>query len=168
METTGSQPQDRPGFSPPPQFRAGVPDDLRVPWGWLDVALFVIFGVIASVIITWGLVQVAVRFFGANPTDVFGDSMSTAKSVVLLISQALLDAGAILYLYRDASVRTPAPFWRTIGWRKIRPDVGTFAHRPCNFWPAARCWLWWFLLWAAFSIRRKRCRSNSFCRRGSA
>src|SRR5690348_9091058 len=45
-----------------PQFRAGIPDDLRVPWGWLEVALFVILGVIGSVVITWGMAQVAVRF----------------------------------------------------------------------------------------------------------
>ena len=36
------------------QFRAGISDDLRVPWGWLEVALFVILGVIGSVVVTWG------------------------------------------------------------------------------------------------------------------
>ena len=114
------QPQDLPGY-PPPHFRAGLADDLRVPWGWLDVALFVIFGVIASVIVTRGLAQIAVSFFGVNAKNMFGDSMSTPKSVVVLVSQALLDAGAILYLYLMLVVRSPAPFWRAIGWRKMPP-----------------------------------------------
>jgi len=119
MDPDFSQPQDLPGFTPPPLFRATDPDDLRVPWRWTDVAMFVILGMIASVIITRGLAQVAVSFFGANSNDMFGNSMSTAKSVVVLVSQALLDGGAILYLYLMLLVRTPAPFWRAIGWREL-------------------------------------------------
>ena len=61
-----------------PQFRAGISDDLRVPWGWLEVALFVFLGVIGSVVVTWGMAQVAVRLFGAKPDEVFGTTMSTA------------------------------------------------------------------------------------------
>ncbi len=128
-EPPSFQPGDFPGYPPPPQFRAGVADDLRVPWGWTDVALFVIFGVIASVIVTRGLAQVAVSFFGANSNAMFGDSMSTAKSVVVLVSQALLDAGAILYLYMMVLMRSPAPFWRAIGWRRMPCSRA----RPFNF-----------------------------------
>jgi len=104
-----------------PQFRAGIPDDLNVPWGWPEVALIVILGVIGSVVITWGIAQVAVRFFGANPDDVFGMTMSTAKSIVVLLSQAALDGFAILYLYLMLLARTPAPFWQSIGWRERKP-----------------------------------------------
>jgi membrane protease YdiL (CAAX protease family) len=125
IESAVSQPQDLPGVPPPPQFHAGVPEDLRVPWGWSDVAMFVIFGLIASVVITRGLAQVAISFFGANANDMFGNSMSTAKSLVVLISQALLDGGAILYLYLMLLVRSPAPFWPAIGWRELPVRPGT-------------------------------------------
>lgn len=107
----------------PPRLRAGISDDLRVPWGWPEVALFVILGVIGSVVVTTGAAEIAVRFFGVNSNQVFGTTMSTAKSVVVLISQAVLDAGAILYLYLMLLARTPAPFWRTIGWRERRPGA---------------------------------------------
>jgi membrane protease YdiL (CAAX protease family) len=120
-----SQPQELPGIPPPPQIRAGLSDDLRVPWGWSDVAMFVIFGLIASVVITRGLAQVAISFFGANANDMFGNSMSTAKSLVVLISQALLDVGAILYLYFMLLVRSPEPFWRSIGWRELPARAGS-------------------------------------------
>jgi membrane protease YdiL (CAAX protease family) len=106
------------------QYRAGISDDLRVPWGWAEVALFVILGVIASAAVTWGMAQVAVRFFGVNSNDIFGATMSTAKSVVVLLSQAVLDAGAILYLYLMLLARTDAPFWPSIGWREMRPGAG--------------------------------------------
>jgi len=116
-----------------PQFRAGISDDLRVPWGWLEVALFVILGVIGSVVVTWGMAQVAVRFFGANSNDVFGATMSTAKSVVVLISQAMLDGFAILYLYLMLLARTPAPFWPSIGWRDMHPGTGKIRESALQF-----------------------------------
>ncbi len=118
---------------PAPRLRVGISDDLRVPWGWLEVALFVILGVIGSVVVTWGMAQVAVRFFGANPADVFGATMSTAKSVVVLISQAILDGLAILYLYLMLAARTDAPFWPSIGWRELRPGPGKIRESALQF-----------------------------------
>ncbi len=106
-----------------PPSSAGVSDDLRVPWGWMEVALLIVLGVIGSVVVTWGMAQLAVRVFGVPSSDVFGDTMSTAKSVVVLVSQAVLDAGAILYLYLMLLPRTLAPFWPSIGWRETRPGT---------------------------------------------
>ena len=108
-----------------PQIRAASDDDLRVPWGWHEVLLFVVLGVIGSIAITWGLAQIAVRGFGINSDEMFGTTMSTAKSVVVLISQAVIDAGAILYLYLMVLGRTPAPFWPTIGWRGLGSGAGS-------------------------------------------
>jgi membrane protease YdiL (CAAX protease family) len=128
-EIEPAQPQqDFPGYPPPQQFHPEIAEDLRVPWGWSDVATFIIFALIAALIVTRGLAQIAVSFLGVKSTDMFGDSMSTAKSVVVLISQALLDCGAILYLYLMLLVRSPSPFWRTIGWRKMpaRATAGQF------------------------------------------
>ena len=120
---------------PPParQFRAGISDDLRVPWGWLEVALFVILGVIGSVVVTWGMAHVAVRFLGVNSNEVFGETMSTAKSVVVLISQAMLDGLAILYLYLMLVARTDAPFWPSIGWREMRHGSGKIRDSALQF-----------------------------------
>lgn len=125
MEPDASPPQDLSQFPAPPQARTGNSDDLRVPWGWEDVLLFVVFGIAASVAITWGLAQVTIKFFGANANDMFGNSMNTTKSVVVLISQAVFDAAAIIYLYLMLLARTPAPFWRSIGWRQMPPGQGT-------------------------------------------
>jgi membrane protease YdiL (CAAX protease family) len=116
--------QDIPLSPAAPRFHAGLSDDLRVPWGWLEVGLFVILGVIASVVVTWAAAEVAVWFFGVNSNDVFGSTMSTAKSVVVLLSQTALDGLAILYLYLMLLARTEAPFWRSIGWREMLPGLG--------------------------------------------
>lgn len=119
--------------SPTPGFHARVSSDLRVPWGWLEVALLVILGAIGSVVITWGIAEIAVRFFGVNSNDVFGTTMSTAKSVVVLISQAVLDGLAIVYLYLMLHARTDAPFWSSIGWRETRTDGGTIRDSALQF-----------------------------------
>jgi membrane protease YdiL (CAAX protease family) len=135
MEQLSPAPLDPQGDSFPlntspnaPHFHAGIPDDLRVPWGWMEVLLLVILGVLGSAVVTWGMAQLAVRLFGIPANEVFGDTMSTAKSVVVLISQALLDGLAILYLYLMLQARTTAPFWPSIGWREMRPGQGKIRH----------------------------------------
>jgi membrane protease YdiL (CAAX protease family) len=136
MEPLDPAPQNLPDipYPPPAQpYRAGISDDLRVPWGWMELALFVILGVIGSVVVTWGMAQVAVRLFGANSNEVFGATMSTAKSVVVLISQAVLDGLAILYLYLMLLARTPEPFWPSIGWREMRPGTGKIRDSALQF-----------------------------------
>jgi len=133
QEPAPLNPQEAAFRPPSPQFRAGIADDLRVPWGWLEVALFVILGVIASVVVTWGMAEIAVRFFGAKPGDVFGTTMSTAKSVVVLLSQAVLDSLAILYLYLMLQARTDQPFWPSIGWREMIPSAGKIRDSALQF-----------------------------------
>jgi membrane protease YdiL (CAAX protease family) len=136
LEPHETKPQHLPDIPIPPsasQFHAGISEDLRVPWGWLEVALFVILGVIGSVVVTYGMAQVAVRFFGARPGDVFGETMSTAKSVVVLLSQAMLDGFAILYLYLMLVARTDAPFWPSIGWRDALRGGGTIRDSALQF-----------------------------------
>lgn len=126
-------PQDYSYSPPPPQFRAAIPDDLRVPWGWTDILMFVVLAIVASVVITWGMAQIAVRFFGVNPSQMFGDTISTQKSVVVLLSQAVLDVCAILFLYVLIMPRAEGPFWPAIGWREMRPRLGRIRERVPHF-----------------------------------
>jgi uncharacterized protein len=107
-----------------PQFHAPTPDDLRVPWGWTEVLLLVVLYLIGSAVVTWGIAEAAVLLLGTPKSQVFGDTMSTAKSVVVLVSQALVDGLAILYFYLMVLARTTQPFWPSIGWREMRPGQG--------------------------------------------
>jgi membrane protease YdiL (CAAX protease family) len=116
-----------------PPYQAEISDDLRVPWGWLDVLLFVVLSIVASAVVTWGLAEAAIRIFGLNPGDVFGATITTAKSVIVLVSQAVLDVGAILFLYLLLVTKTSAPFWPTIGWREMRPGAGKIRDSALQF-----------------------------------
>ena len=119
---------------PVPRFRPENQEDLQVPWGWMEVALFVILGVIASYVVTSAAAEIAVRFFGVRAADVFDqDKMTTAKSVVVLLSQAAVDGLAILYFYFMLRARTDAPFWRTIGWRDLYGSNGRIRSSAIRF-----------------------------------
>jgi membrane protease YdiL (CAAX protease family) len=122
---TGNDPHELgQAFSPlAPTPHQALPDDLRVPWTWIDVLLFVVLGLVASVIVTRGLGWVAVRFFGVKASEVFGATVTTPMSIVVLVSQAILDLGAMLFLYVLLVTKTSAPFWPSIGWRETRPGM---------------------------------------------
>jgi membrane protease YdiL (CAAX protease family) len=107
-----------------PQFRPRTPDDLRVTWGWTEVLVLVVFYLIGSAVVTWVIGEAAILVLGIPKDQVFGDTMSTAKSVVVLVSQALVDGLAILYFYLMILTSTSEPFWRSMGWREMRPGLG--------------------------------------------
>ncbi len=107
-----------------PNLQPEPAPDLRVPWGWQEVILFVVIGVIGAVAVTRGLAEIVIRVFGVRAEDIFGPDMTTAKSVVGIISQTILDGGAILFLYVMLLARTPERFWPTIGWRGLRSGAG--------------------------------------------
>jgi hypothetical protein len=136
MEPLQPASQNLPDFPLPPrapQFRTGISDDLLVPWGWMEVVLFVVLWVIAAYVVTRGLATVAVHFFGANANEMFGTKMSTPQSIVVLISQAIIDGLAIVYFYLMLLGRTDAPFWQTIGWREMRSGLGKIRQTALQF-----------------------------------
>ena len=80
-------PAPQPPPLPPFYSRSFIPEDLRVPWGWREVALFAILGLISAGVVTRGLAEVAVRFFGANSNEMFGAAITTR---LLLSSRELV------------------------------------------------------------------------------
>jgi membrane protease YdiL (CAAX protease family) len=107
----------------PPYYRPQLPEDLRVPWSWVDVMLFVVLGLVAGGIITWGVGWIAVHFFGLRASEVFSTNMTTPKSIVGLVSVAVWDVGALFFLYVLLVTKSSAPFWPSIGWREARPGM---------------------------------------------
>jgi membrane protease YdiL (CAAX protease family) len=133
MPSLDLQPHNHGNIPPSQKIRFGISDDLRVPWGWHELLLFVILGLLGSISVTYGLAEIAVRVFHINSNDVFGAAITTAKSVVVLVSQAVVDAGAIGYLYLMVLGRTRAPFWQTIGWRGLGAEPGKFRVTALHF-----------------------------------
>ncbi|HTX14881.1 MAG TPA: CPBP family intramembrane glutamic endopeptidase [Candidatus Baltobacteraceae bacterium] len=102
--------------------RRPLPDDLRVPWDWIDIGLLVglAFGGLAVVGLVIGI---ALRLAGI-PLAHFRKSPG-AMSVLAVAAQILLDLGLLAYLAAQMRLRFHSPFWRTIGWRPI--ETGSFS-----------------------------------------
>jgi membrane protease YdiL (CAAX protease family) len=123
MHTTATAPVvDRPEATPP--IFQQYPEDLRAPWGWLDLLLLIAVTLLGTFLISIVLVGIFAAF-GMTPTSL--QNSSTNKSLFLIINQAILSLGLLAYLATQIRVRFQAPFWRTIGWRQLQ--TGTIPRR---------------------------------------
>jgi membrane protease YdiL (CAAX protease family) len=96
------------------------PEDLRAPWSWPDLILFIIFVFGSSLVLPLMAIAVAILFFGVKPQDI--DQSTTTKAAVLTAGQALWSVATIMYLYVTVRLRRNAPFWRTIGWKPLSTE----------------------------------------------
>ena len=102
-----------PTFKRPAPDYSRYPEDLRAPWGWVDLAWFLLIGVLGVLAVVL-LMAVGLSLFRMHP----GYQESVAeKSILVVITQALLWLVLLGYLFVLVRVRFEAPFWRTLGWR---------------------------------------------------
>lgn len=111
------------GFAPPSQDHSTTPEDIRTPWGWIDLGLFIVFGIVSSLVLAGVTIGIAIVFFGLHARDFTGGGPNTTKAVFLVVTQALWSFGALLYLFVMIRLRTSASFWQTIGWHRLRAGI---------------------------------------------
>lgn len=100
---------------PAPERYANFPEDLRVPWSWLHIIFFLIFGFGTLMVISIGLVG---YFAGARHMKIPAVQILLTTNTPLVLGQQLLLFGALVFfLYVTIGVLRQVPFWRTIGWR---------------------------------------------------
>jgi CAAX protease family protein len=103
----------------PPALMQALPEDLRVPWGWIDLLLFVLIAFFGTIVLGVALV-IGFHLLGASREQaqkVFGER--TSVSVLLQIA---LDFALLGFLAAQVRLRFHAPFWRTIGWRPLETE----------------------------------------------
>jgi membrane protease YdiL (CAAX protease family) len=93
-----------------------LPEDLRVPWGWLDLLLLVIVAIAGTFVLS---MFVVVGFMLSGVSFHQLQNSISEKSLLLIINQALLSVVLLVYLSAQIRLRFGAPFWRTIGWRPL-------------------------------------------------
>jgi membrane protease YdiL (CAAX protease family) len=123
--TRGSEP--RPEFEFRPTFDIQAPvrpalADARSPFRWTDLIYLMIFYFAAGGVLTLIVAAGAFVFFGISPATLKSSTADWAS--VLIISQALLSAATLGFLYVMVRGRSAAPFWQTMGWRGFR-DVAS-------------------------------------------
>ena len=97
-----------------------LPEDLRVSWSWPHLILFLFFGFASLLVVQLSFVFYvsANRHLSANQVQAVFES-----SPQLLVGTNVLWYGLLfLFLYMTLAVLREAPFWRTLGWRKLNAD----------------------------------------------
>lgn len=115
-----------PGAAHPPP--CNLPEDLRITWSWPHLIVFILFFIVTQLMIA-GLV------FGYYSTY---RRLSQKQLKVLLESDPKLLAGTsiltfaliLLFLYVTLGLLREAPFWRTLGWRKLKSDSAAVKGKP--------------------------------------
>jgi membrane protease YdiL (CAAX protease family) len=106
--------------SPLPRPGVVVPEDLRVPWGGIDLLLFAVFGFVGLLVVGMIVAGITMVGFGVSMRDLGPASTSPAKSAILVLSQAAWSGLVMVYFFSLVRMRTQSPFWRTMGWRELR------------------------------------------------
>jgi membrane protease YdiL (CAAX protease family) len=122
MHATATTPLVQPE-APAPIYQQ-YPEDLRAPWGWLDLLLLVAVALLGTFVISIVLVGIFAAF-GMTPTTL--QNSASNKSLFLIVNQTVLSLGLLAYLAAQIRVRFQSPFWRTIGWRSLQ--TGTIPRR---------------------------------------
>ena len=118
-EPVASAPENLPGFPPAPQFDASVPEDLRSPWGWLDLLLFIGFGFLSLLVAAGIVAGIAMFGFGVSLRNLSQVSTSPARSIIAVLTQGLWSVFVMFYFFILVRVRTQSPFWDTMGWHRL-------------------------------------------------
>jgi membrane protease YdiL (CAAX protease family) len=89
-----------------------IPDDLRVPWGWGNLVLFVLMYFVLGILVVIGLAA-----YGVKPADI--QKFSAKQGPSLILSQVVISLALLGYLAAEMRYHFGLPFWRTIGWRPL-------------------------------------------------
>jgi membrane protease YdiL (CAAX protease family) len=93
-----------------------VPEDIRVPWDWGDLVLFVVIYFVGIILI--GLLTGAgFAVFGISPEQL--RSSTTYKGLFVILTQVILSVAVLVYLVAQMRYRFGVPAWKTIGWRPM-------------------------------------------------
>jgi len=107
--------------APVPAPGTALPEDLRIPWSWPHLAVFLLYSVGSLV-----FVQLAFSSYLMST-----QRLSMKRIEQLLTSNALYVVGEqiawfgllMLFLWVTLGVLRQAPFWRTVGWRTLPPPA---------------------------------------------
>ena len=102
-----------------PSSGPSLPEDLRAPWGWTDLLLLGLISFLGTLVASLFLTTLFAAF-GVKPGQI--RNSPSIQGLFIILSQALLSLGLLVYLMAQMRHRFQKPFWTTIGWRKL--DTG--------------------------------------------
>jgi len=93
-----------------------LPEDLRVPWGWVDLLMFALISIFGTLLLGIVLV-IGFHLLGASREQ--AQKIFSERTSVSVLLQIALDFALLGFLAAQVRLKFHAPFWRTIGWRPL-------------------------------------------------
>lgn len=101
------------GFPPPTRF---LPEDLRVPWGWWDVALLAVIGLVG--LLLFGTVfAAALQTAGVSRAQIQHSMVYQGRFAI--VAMVFLSFLLLFYLALQMRLRFRAPILRTLRWQPL-------------------------------------------------
>jgi uncharacterized protein len=106
--------------SPAPPYHVSanriVQEDLRVPWGWVDLLIFVLICLLGGLLLAVGFAMVASWWTHAHAG---APRIPAVRASIEVVISAVLDLCVLAYLAAQMRIRFQSPVWRTLGWRPL-------------------------------------------------
>jgi len=113
-----------------PSFAVRLPADISVSWSWPHLLVFLFAGA-ASLLVVPTVLALVISAYIHKSQHQMQDMFSNPG--FLIAAQVLWFAVIFLFLYVTLGVLRDAPFWWTLGWRKLSQLVGVPSYRPWMF-----------------------------------
>jgi len=124
----GGDPISLVALTPPQPPGPNLPEDLRISWSWLHLLVFVIFVVVSQLAI--GTVVISYYSVYRHLPQARVKHILESDPQLLVGTSVLAFALMFLFLYVTLSVLRGMPFWRTLGWKKLKSDPAAGKGRP--------------------------------------
>jgi membrane protease YdiL (CAAX protease family) len=115
---------------PPPN----LPEDLRISWSWPHLLVFVIF--VAASQIALGIVVIAYYSADRHLSQKQLKHLLESDPRLIIGTNVLWFALIFLFLYVTLAVLRDSPFWRSLGWKKLKSDPVESKGRPWMYFLA--------------------------------
>jgi membrane protease YdiL (CAAX protease family) len=113
----GSTSEQAPPLNQDPFSSApSLPEDIRVPWDWIDLAIFALLALGGTFAVSIGLIFV---FSAFHVTPAQLRASPSLRTYFAVLNQVVLSFVLIGFMAAQVRTRSRAPFWRTIGWRPL-------------------------------------------------
>ena len=97
-----------------------LPEDLRITWSWPHLAIFLAFGFGSLVIVQLAAVLLLSSNRHLSPKQL--QQLIESKPQFLVGTNVLWYGLLILFLYVTLALLRGLPFWRSLGWKKLKTD----------------------------------------------
>src|SRR3984893_18193516 len=113
-----------PSYTP----RRALPEDLRISWSWPHFFVFIFYALSSFFLVQTALILYFAPHRSLPPKEL--ERYLLSKPQFLFGSNLLWYAAIFLFLYVTLGVLRGQPFWRTLGWKKLRSNLSAGKANP--------------------------------------